>query len=506
MVPSGSPCTVPTTAAILPERIRSEGAVDNSADAAFSAQETGAAFMGWMLISSRKNRADASRVAPVAAAGIGPIVRLARGAGQQRALVGSLAIMVVVAGLVATLTIEATVAQSSHPKLKEAIASVVLFRPLVPHVVQLNPWHYVTLVWLALLFQWVVYLSLLWRLRARMSMNPRLVAIGAVVLGLFAVVTPPALSSDVFMYAIFGRIGAVYDLNPYLHSANAAASTDAMFPLAAWPNIPTPYGPIWTLVSQALAMGHGSTPLDTVLRFKLLAFTAVLVDGFLIYVLVRRRSPESAPWAYAAFAWNPLVLAEGGAAAHNDALILCLVLTGILALGRSWGRAGVAGLTLAALVKYTTLPLLVVATLPAIKRTPGRRRLWMLLQFGLIVLLIAWASFLPFLTGGGNVLLSAAAEPGRGVNNPLSIGLKGAVSLATGGVQLSARSLAAIALLVFGGWLVRSTWERWRAADDSTDDEDTLAASASACLLFLVLWPRIHTWYFLIPLGLAAAA
>jgi len=35
---------------------------------------------------------------------------------------------------------------------------------------------------------------------------------------------------------------------------------------------------------------------------------------------------------------------------------------------------------------------------------------------------------------------------------------------------------------------------------------DQLAAWSQLLLAFLVVWPRIHTWYFLLPLGLALAA
>ena len=35
---------------------------------------------------------------------------------------------------------------------------------------------------------------------------------------------------------------------------------------------------------------------------------------------------------------------------------------------------------------------------------------------------------------------------------------------------------------------------------------DELALWATSLAVFLLLWPRIHTWYFVVPLGLALAA
>ena len=128
---------------------------------------------------------------------------------------------------------------------------------------------------------------------------------------------PPLISQDVFGYLAFARMGVLHGLDPYTHVA-AEAPTDAVFPFIGWPFQHSPYGPPFTLASDAtaplgLAGGLGA--------FKAIAVAASLAAIALIARAAARlgRSPGLA----AAFVGlNPvlLVLAVGGA--HNDTLLL----------------------------------------------------------------------------------------------------------------------------------------------------------------------------------------
>ncbi len=65
---------------------------------------------------------------------------------------------------------------------------------------------------------------------------------------------PPLLSTDVFSYQAYARMGELYGINPYLHGPHAIA-LDPVYPFigAKWVTMPTAYGPVFTLLSYLLA-------------------------------------------------------------------------------------------------------------------------------------------------------------------------------------------------------------------------------------------------------------
>ncbi len=135
---------------------------------------------------------------------------------------------------------------------------------------------------------WCVYLWLIWYVHDR-EIDLRWVAGGAIGLSLLAVLVPPLFSTDIFSYAMFGRLAGVYDVNPYLTTASSSAPADPLLPYVFWRDIASPYGPLWSLVSWLVAHGAGTTPFMLVVRFKVVAFVSMMLDGVLIYRLVRVR-------------------------------------------------------------------------------------------------------------------------------------------------------------------------------------------------------------------------
>src|SRR5581483_3296184 len=74
--------------------------------------------------------------------------------------------------------------------------------------------------------------------------------------GLHALIllAPPLLSTDVFSYQIYGRMGALYGTNPFVHGPHTIAM-DPLYPFigAKWVSTPSAYGPLFTGISYALA-------------------------------------------------------------------------------------------------------------------------------------------------------------------------------------------------------------------------------------------------------------
>lgn len=187
--------------------------------------------------------------------------------------------------------------------------------------------------------------------------------VGAIVLAnVILLLGPPLISQDVFGYLAFARLGALHGLDPYTHFP-AQAPTDPVFRFIGWPFQSSPYGPLFTLASYAIA------PLG--LAGGLWAFKAIAVGSSLAAVALIARAAgrlgRSPAWASAFVGLNPvlLVLAVGGA--HNDTLLV-LALSGALALSAGASRrmrAGAVALAAGVGVKLTAglaLPFLVLGS------------------------------------------------------------------------------------------------------------------------------------------------
>jgi hypothetical protein len=396
-------------------------------------------------------------------------------------------------------------AMYTFKSLREMVRNARLFHEVIPTAIVLPSIAYAVLAWSCVALLWLVYVPLCLRLAGhRLEFRP--VARWTIALALVALAIPPIFSTDVFSYSLFGRLAAVYGFNPYLATARDLAWSDPLLPYLYWRDIPSPYGPLWTIISIIVAAGPDATPLELALRFKVLSLGAFVLSGWLIYRFVQERWPEHATWAYLAFTWNPLVLVEGLIAGHNDTVVLALLLTGAWLLLTGQPTLGTLGLTASALIKYSTLPILGLAGLALLAQAPQARRLGLSLRLGSTVLGLIVLAFAPFWVGI-EVLTSTLNEPGRGINNLLIRGLGWFVTEVTGGRidALAPASAVGMAVALFLLWL-GLVFRRQLRSLGSWTVHDELAAWSRLLLAFLVVWPRIHTWYFLLPLGLALAA
>ncbi|MDP9472019.1 MAG: hypothetical protein M3Q71_15365, partial [Chloroflexota bacterium] len=380
-----------------------------------------------------------------------------------------------------------------------------LFHDAVPRFIALRIGYYALLAWSCVTLLWVIYLWTVWRVRNR-RISTRVVACGGVALAVLAFSVPPVFSTDSFSYAMFGRLAAVYDANPYQTTPASTAPADPLMTYVYWRDIPSPYGPLWTLLSQFTAADKHATPLELALRFKLIGLCATLLNGWLIYRLVRYRWPDRAAWAYLAFAWNPLVLVEGIVAAHNDALILTVVLIGAHLLYRARSELAIAALTVSGLIKYSTVPIAGIAALRLLLRTPLPHRLPTVARLAATSSVLVVAAFVPFWAGAAS-LSGTLSQPGQGVNNAVLLSVAWGTSVLTdGAVRIEGgTALTLLAGLLFGAWQITTLW-RQRARTRSWTVYDELADWSATLAVLLLVFPRVYTWYFLVPLGLALAA
>src|SRR4051812_20146501 len=194
----------------------------------------------------------------------------------------------------------------------------------------------------------------------------RTAAAAIVVLHVLFLLAPPLLSADLFGYIDYARIGAVHGLDPYAHGP-ASVPHDEVFAFMRWRGeLPSPYGPLFTLGSYALA------PLSVAASFwvlKAVAALASLAIVWLVWDAARRLRIAPLPAAML-FGLNPLVLVWAVGGAHNDLLVVAAVTGGVWLAVAGRERLSGAALVGAAALKVSAgimLPFLVAGA-------RGRRR------------------------------------------------------------------------------------------------------------------------------------
>lgn len=145
---------------------------------------------------------------------------------------------------------------------------------------------------------------------------------------------PPLSLTDVFNYLHYGRMPVHDGLNPYV-ALPLAAPHDAAYPFSNWHHLPSPYGPLFTLLTEGLA------PLSLPVAYWL--WKGLLLAASLGTVALVARTAgalgRSRKVAIALVGLNPLVLVYGIGGAHNDALMLLAAVAAVALAVASWGAA-----------------------------------------------------------------------------------------------------------------------------------------------------------------------
>jgi hypothetical protein len=178
---------------------------------------------------------------------------------------------------------------------------------------------------------------------------------------------PATLSSDTYAYAYYGRLLAHYGVDA--HSVAPARTLADPFLAGGWYQfVQSVYGPLWTVISGGVALaGNGHVGL-TLLMFRALEAASALGAGALIWVILRRISPERAAQGTLLFLWNPLVVIESALGGHNDTCMMFFALLAVWLHLRGSRTGAVVALTLSALIKVITAPLAPLYMLMTLRR------------------------------------------------------------------------------------------------------------------------------------------
>jgi hypothetical protein len=166
-------------------------------------------------------------------------------------------------------------------------------------------------------------------------------------------VMPGLFTTDLFSYATYGRLPALYGLNPYIYyPALIPDDVIASWIHPIWHYAPSVYGPLWIDFSALMARATATmTAADQIFLYRLTANLAHVLNGVLILALMRPYGPRAMAASFVLYAWNPMILFEFAGNGHNDAVMLTFILAGLLAMRHTHPSLGIAFVTLATLIK-----------------------------------------------------------------------------------------------------------------------------------------------------------
>jgi len=324
---------------------------------------------------------------------------------------------------------------------------------------------------------------------ASRELSGRTVLMGIALLHGIVLLAPPLISTDIFSYQAYARMGALYGTNPYVHGPHAIA-LDPLFPYigAKWSYIPSVYGPAFTTFSYLLA------PLSiaaSVVAYKALAVLASLAIVALVWNGARLRGVDQVR-AVALVGLNPLLVLYGVGGGHNDLLMLLAMVGAIYAILAYRDRLGGGLAVLAIGIKLTAgvmLPFAIAAGGP--RRGRGRRDL--MLGAGAVLGLIGSLSFILF--GSRIVDVFATVQRSQGEGDWHSIpGMIGITLGQPAAGRIVAYGLAG-AFVGVSAWLLRRVWR---------GQTDWINGAGWATVAMLLAASSLLPWYVAWALPLAA--
>ena len=322
-------------------------------------------------------------------------------------------------------------------------------------------------------------------------LSARTVVVSIAALHAIILLAPPLLSTDIFSYQFYGRMGSLYGANPYLAGPHALA-LDPLFPYigAKWAYTPTVYGPLFTVLSYAFA---SLSIAGSVLAYKAIAAFASLATVALVWHSARLRGINPVR-AAALVGLNPLLVVYGVGGGHNDLLMMLVLMAGVYLVLSDRERSGSAMMVAAAAIKLTAGVMLAFAI-----ASGGGRRTWTARRNVLVGAAAAAALFVGIAFawfGAGPLHLFATVKKVQSQGDWHSI--PGFIGAQLGpGVGHVTGILLGVLFATVCVWLLRRVWQ---------GRLDWIDAGAWTALALLVTASSLLPWYVVWLLPLAALA
>ncbi len=137
-------------------------------------------------------------------------------------------------------------------------------------------------------------------------------------------VSAPLYSRDIYSYLAQGSM-FVQGVDPYEFGPAAIRGDLAAQVSEVWQHTPAPYGPTFLLLAGAVMAVVGEHVVLGIIGMRLLAVAAIALCIWAVPVIARRHGvdPGRAMWLGVL---NPLLIAHGVSGAHNDVIMVALIL------------------------------------------------------------------------------------------------------------------------------------------------------------------------------------
>ena len=211
-----------------------------------------------------------------------------------------------------------------------------LLNQSLPPPTQAESWIAIAIFAAACVLLFLCYIFALKYLPQRIRL--RYILLSVCLFGAICIAFPVVTSPDIFSYIAYARMQVVYHLNP-LVTTPSVVMNDPIYSLLYWKEQPSAYGPTWIILSgllQGLTYDVGKNITVMVILLRLLGLAAHLVSTVLIWSIsghlqraIGKESRHARVLVTLAFAWNPLLLFEACVNAHNDTVMLLLLLLGL---------------------------------------------------------------------------------------------------------------------------------------------------------------------------------
>ena len=305
-------------------------------------------------------------------------------------------------------------------------------------------------------------------------------------------VIAPLFSRDAYSYAAQGEMVS-HHMNPYLYGPFELGNNSYTAPVdPLWGNAPAPYGPLFLQLDGFFTRLTFHNELATIILLRLLSVAGVLLIAWCVPKLARLYHRDGAE-LFTLMVLNPVTILHLIGGAHNDALMLGLLLAGLVAAKERRPIVGILFCALATSIKApAAIGILYVGWSWLGPQASTRDRLRPVVTAGLIGAGVL--GFFSYISGLGWGWLSILGTPGavRSWTAPttsLALLFTGAahfahIGVGLGGVLTVTRFLGLLAAAIVGVWLLLNS-----------DRIGTLKALGVTLLVFVILGPVVQPWY-----------
>jgi hypothetical protein len=305
-------------------------------------------------------------------------------------------------------------------------------------------------------------------------------------------VVAPLFSRDVFSYAALGEMTS-HGINPYHYGPGILGSGPFVSPVdPLWANTPAPYGPLFVMLAGWSASISLHNELLTVVLLRLQSVAGLALIASCIPKLARSFGRDPGP-AFVLAVLNPLTLLALVGGAHNDAIMVGLLLAGITAARNRHPVWGVVLCALAASIKVpAAIGIAYVAWEWAGPDADWARRLRFAVRSGLVT--VAVMGFLSLVSGLGWGWIANLGTPGtvRSWMAPATafgLAISGSAHVVGIGVGLSGVLTFTRAIGLLGAAVIALYCLRHRGRIG------LLNALGITMLMFVLLGPVVQPWY-----------